>query len=77
MDGSTPLHKASAMGYKDIVQFLVRNGSSLDIYDSCGTTPLQRAGFAFHRSIEALLLSYGAISPDDFYRLQSLFLDNE
>ena len=57
---ATALHKAAARGHKDIVQLLLSQGASMEIYDSGGKTPLHHAVQYGDTSVVELLLSKGA-----------------
>ncbi|MDH5680375.1 MAG: ankyrin repeat domain-containing protein, partial [Spirochaetota bacterium] len=41
--GSTPLHTASYMGHKDMVELLVKSGADVNVKSKAGKTPLDLA----------------------------------
>lgn len=56
----TPLHKAAAYGYSDLVQLLIEQGAGINQRDINGDTPLHRAAGYGWEEIAALLLAAGA-----------------
>jgi hypothetical protein len=58
--GNTPLHAASIAGYKDIVQYLLEAGCSIDPVNTARDTPLHDAIDNSHLDVVKLLLDAGA-----------------
>lgn len=58
--GNTPLHIASALGYNEIVELLVRYGASLNAKNISRDTALHRAAGKGHKNTVELLLKSGA-----------------
>ena len=59
--GETILHRASKMGYPDVVAYaLDLVGMGAMEKDYAGLTPLHKAAFKGHEAIVRLLLKYGA-----------------
>lgn len=63
----TPLHKAAAEGYKELVQLLVTLEARLDIVDREGTSALFRAVEEGESDIVKFLLDHGANGYDEDY----------
>ena len=59
-NGRTALHWACSGGHKEIVQWLVENGSEIDARDDSRWTPLIIAASAGHEAIVRLLIGRGA-----------------
>lgn len=53
----TPLMIAAESGSKEMVQYLLDSGATIDLYDNFGQTALVRAAKEGHRSVVSLLLS--------------------
>jgi ankyrin repeat protein len=60
VEGQTPLIAAAFAGNSDIIEFLLRNGASIDAKDSAGCTALTRAVCLQHTSAVQKLLIAGA-----------------
>lgn len=56
----TPLHKAAALGYFAVAEFLLANGADVNAPDGQRRTPLLLAAEAGHRRLCELLLARGA-----------------
>jgi ankyrin repeat protein len=56
----TPLHKAAALGYFAVAEFLLANGADVNAPDGQRRTPLHLAAEAGHRRLCELLLARGA-----------------
>jgi truncated hemoglobin YjbI len=55
---ATPLHMAARRGHLDIARTLLEHGAAIDVHDSKGCTPLQRAVNCRRQSVAQLLLEY-------------------
>ncbi|XP_057767622.1 potassium channel SKOR-like isoform X2 [Salvia miltiorrhiza] len=58
--GQSPLHRAAAMGYEDIVQFLIQIHADINLRDNFGKTPLFEAIKKGHGGAASLLEEAGA-----------------
>jgi ankyrin repeat protein len=58
--GTTPLMLASANGYLDIVEFLVKHGANLNAKGEYGSTALMLAASAGHLDVVRFLVEHGA-----------------
>ena len=58
--GSTALHYASALGYYNLVHWLIINGANVNTLSETGSSPLDFASGSNAHAIRALLISRGA-----------------
>ena len=60
---STPLHKASSLGFLEVARLLLSYGAKVETKDKEGSTPFQVAASKGHHEITKLLLEHGAVPP--------------
>ena len=58
--GMTPLHRAAAMGQRDVCELLLKRGMNVDAKDHKGDTPLEYASGTVKRNVAELLITKGA-----------------
>ncbi|XP_030016458.1 oxysterol-binding protein-related protein 1-like [Sphaeramia orbicularis] len=58
--GWTSLHLASYLGYRDVVEELLKAGADVNLQDNMGDTPLHKAACTGRKEIVLLLLRYDA-----------------
>ena len=75
-DGRTPLYWAAAEGNEDAVLVLLQK-SNAETEDHHGYTPLHIAAIRSHREVDLILTDEIASTRDDFFGLQSMFLEND
>lgn len=62
--GCTPLHRAASTGNSDMCEFLIEEGSMVDITDKAGQTPLMNAVICQNQQVNFLLLNNNSsLSP--------------
>ena len=59
-EGGTPLHRAAAVGLKDMAELLTAKGADVKARKADGCTPLHAAARAGHADVAALLIAKGA-----------------
>jgi ankyrin repeat protein len=72
--GQTLLLCATVSRHEAVVILLLNNSADIDSENSSSLTALQLVTFRGHEGIEGMLGIYRALEPEDFYRLQKLFL---
>ncbi len=58
--GATPLHEAAFYGHKEVVEFFVEKGASVNAKDEHGATPLHEAAYEGHKEIVEFFVEKGA-----------------
>jgi ankyrin repeat protein len=58
--GSTPLHFAAYLGYKDVAELLILKGANVNAADKTGAIPLHFAARRGHKDLVELLILKGA-----------------
>ena len=60
-DHSTPLHRASSLGFLEVARLLISCRAKVDVKDKTGRTPFQLAASKGHDEMTKLLLEHGAV----------------
>ena len=60
-DHSTPLHRASSLGFLEAARLLISCRAKVDVKDKKGRTPFQLAALEGHDEMTKLLLEHGAV----------------
>jgi ankyrin repeat protein len=74
--GDTPLHVAARHGSKDVYDWLIQNGASLDATNNAGETPRQLAGPRAPFRFDAELDIYQAAREGNLERVKALLKSN-